>query len=154
MLRRVLVSFALIGMLLLGKAYALVTDQMIMTRSDQGFPETMVSLQLAIRKQGYTLSRVQRVDIGLTSSGYQTDKYRVVFFGKTDEIHELTRKHPELIPYLPLKIAIFAEGDHTIMVTTNPQVFADMYPDQDLKPLFQRWQKDVINILNSVHFSE
>ena len=42
----------------------------------------MAVLQHAIGTQGYTLSRVQRVDIGLTESGFKTDKYRVVFFGK------------------------------------------------------------------------
>lgn len=135
-------------------AAAMVTDELIMVRSEQAFPEAMSSLQSAIKQQGYTVSRVQRVDIGLTSSGYQTDKYRVVFFGKTDEIHQLTRQFPTLVPYLPLKIAIFAEGDHTILVTSNPRAFVDMYPDPRLQSLFLRWQKDVIDILKTVQISE
>ncbi len=55
-------------------------QQLIMTRSLNTFPETMLNLQEAIADQGYTISRVQRVDIGLTKMGYETDKYRVVFF--------------------------------------------------------------------------
>lgn len=98
----------------------LITGELIMVRSDKTFPEAMLLLQDAIKQQGYRLSRVQRVDIGLTKLGYQTDKYRVVFFGKTDEIHYLTRHHPELIPYLPLKIAIFAEAEETLLVTSRP----------------------------------
>ncbi|TNF36181.1 MAG: DUF302 domain-containing protein, partial [Gammaproteobacteria bacterium] len=108
-------------------AQAVVTEQLIMIRSQQPFPETMASLQLAITNQGYTISRVQRVDIGLTSSGYKTDKYRVVFFGKPEEIRTLRTQHPELIPYLPLKIAIFAEGEETILVASNPIAFAQLY---------------------------
>ncbi len=34
------------------------------------FPEAMNALQSAIAEEGYKVSRVQRVDIGLTGSGY------------------------------------------------------------------------------------
>ena len=108
-----------------GNARAVVTGEMIMIRSSQSFPETMSILQNAIVDQGYTVSRVQRVDVGLTARGYKTDKYRIVFFGKPDEIAHLSQKYPQLIPYLPLKLAIFAENQETIVVTSNPMVFTD-----------------------------
>jgi uncharacterized protein (DUF302 family) len=98
-----------------------------MVRS-QSFPEAMLTLQGAIELQGYTLSRVQRVDIGLTASGFATDMYRVVFLGKIEEVRELTEQYPELIPYLPLKIAVFAEGNETLLVTYDPVEFSRMYP--------------------------
>ncbi len=53
---------------------------LLMARSDLEFPEAMLKLQVSIRDHGYIITRVQRVDIGLTHSGYVTDKYRVVFF--------------------------------------------------------------------------
>jgi len=134
-------------------ANAVITDELMMVRSDQAFPETMSALQEAIKIQGYTLSRVQRVDIGLTAMGFKTDKYRVVFFGKTDEIHHLTETHPSLIPYLPLKIAIFAEGDETLLVCSNPMAFIDLYPDPELAVIFKQWRKDIEKILNFVQFS-
>ncbi|MCW8957038.1 MAG: DUF302 domain-containing protein [Gammaproteobacteria bacterium] len=135
-------------------ALAVDTGELIMTRSSQPFPETMSSLQAAIKHQGYTLSKVQRVDIGLTARGFKTDKYRVVFFGKADEIHYLSRKYPELIPYIPLKIAIFAEADETLLTTANPMVLADLFPDPALKPIFTRWHKDMKKIINSVQNTE
>lgn len=134
--------------------HGVVTEELIMARSEQGFPETMSTLQAAIKKQGYTLSRVQRVDIGLTASGYQTDKYRVVFFGKADEVHELMLSHPEIIPYLPLKIAIFAEANETILVCSNPLAFMDMFPGSELEHIFRRWHKDMVQILKSVQFPD
>ena len=137
-----------------GTSQGVVTDELIMVRSEQGFPETMSTLQAAIKKQGYTLSRVQRVDIGLTSSGYQTDKYRVVFFGKADEVHQLMSQHPELIPYLPLKIALFAEANETILVCSNPLVFSAMFDDPALDIIFSRWKKDLVQILKSVQFPD
>ncbi len=135
-------------------AHALITDGLIMVRSEHGFPETMSNLQEAIKKQGYTTSRVQHVDIGLTANGYQTDKYRIVFFGKADEIHRLVQDHSEFIPYLPLKIAIFAEGAETIVVTSNPLAFIELYPGDDLEKTFRQWQKDLVQILKSVQIPQ
>jgi len=121
-------------------------DDLIMARSTEAFPETMLSLQNVIKEQGYKPSRVQRVDIGLTKSGYKTDKYRVVFFGKSEEIKSVSQQLPALIPYLPLKISIFAEAEQTIIVTLNPITFDKMYPDSNLTPVFKRWAED-INIM-------
>lgn len=129
---------------------AVVTGEMIMVRSTEAFPETMSLLQEAIRKQGYELSRVQRVDVGLSSKGYKTDKYRVVFFGKGKEIQQLSSKYPQLIPYLPLKIAIFAEGDNTILISANPATYNDLFKLPELKPTFQIWLRDVTEILKAV----
>ena len=131
-------------------AQAVVTGEMIMVRSTEAFPEAMALLQEAIKKQGYTLSKVQRVDVGLSAKGYKTDKYRVVFFGKGTEIQEISSKYPELTPYLPLKIAIYAENEHTILISANPSVFNDMFNLPQLKPTFRQWLKDVTSILRAV----
>ena len=132
------------------KAQAVVTGEMLMIRSTEAFPEAMALLQEAIKAQGYTLSRVQRVDVGLSAKGYKTDKYRVIFFGKGNQIQQLSARYPQLIPYLPLKIAIYAEGDDTILISVNPTVFYDMFKLAELKPTFDQWFKDVTKILNSV----
>jgi len=132
------------------KVQAVVTGEMIMVRSTQAFPETMSLLQEAIRQQGYTLTRVQRVDVGLSARGYKTDKYRIVFFGKGEQIKRLAEKYPQLIPYLPLKIAIYAEAENTILISANPDVFNDMFKLPELKPVFNLWHKDITEILKSV----
>lgn len=129
---------------------AVVTGEMIMVRSSEAFPETMSTLQQAISDRGYSLSRVQRVDVGLTAKGYATDKYRVVFFGKGEQVKQLAADYPQLIPYLPLKIAIYAEGNDTILISANPASFNDMFDIPQLKPVFNQWQRDIIEILNSM----
>lgn len=57
-------------------------QELLMVRVNNTFPSTMNALQNAVVKQGYQLARVQRVDVGLTKSGYKTAEYRIVFFGK------------------------------------------------------------------------
>ncbi len=149
-IRRLLFSGFILCLLTPANAHAVVTGKMIMVRSSEAFPETMALLQEAIRHQGYELSRIQRVDVGLSAKGYKTDKYRVVFFGKGEQIQQLSLKYPQLIPYLPLKIAIFAENENTILISANPKIYNDLFKLPELKPTFEKWLKDVTQILKSV----
>jgi uncharacterized protein (DUF302 family) len=130
------------------------THGLLMIRVKQPFPEAMSVLQQSIADQGYTLIRVQRVDVGLTKSGYKTAEYRIVFFGKADEIDRLSNKYPELIPFLPLKLAIFAEGNDSIVVGANPRVLEDFYPDKHLRPQFRKWERDFHKILDRLQYGD
>ena len=125
-----------------------------MARSVLPFPEAMLALQESIRDHGYTVSRVQRVDIGLTGMGYKTDKYRIVFAGKLDEIRYLTEKVPQLIPFLPPKISIFAEGEQTILVTSHPKLYAEIAGDDVDPVIFERWASDLQSIFHDVRVAE
>ena len=145
MIRRLLIL--LCGLLL---PALLAAEEMIMIRSVLPFPEAMLALQESIAAHGYTVSRVQRIDIGLTGMGYKTDKYRVVFAGKIDEIRQLTAKSPELTPYLPPKVSIFAEGDQTILVTINPRIYAEIAGDAIDPVIFDRWESDLRSIFYDV----
>lgn len=146
---RTLFRLILLAAFSLGSATA-GADEMLIARSSQNFEEAMSTLQNAVTQHGYKVARVQRVDIGLTAKGYKTDKYRVVFFGKPEEIAMLTSKYPDLIPYLPLSVAIFAEGGNTLISTARPGLLAEFYPDPELKPIFMRWEKDLVSIFDEV----
>jgi len=65
----------LLAALLAWAALPAAADELTMVRSVQPFPEAMLTLQEAIKAQGYTITRVQRVDVGLTRMGYKTDLY-------------------------------------------------------------------------------
>jgi uncharacterized protein (DUF302 family) len=143
-----LVLVAWLGLGLMPGAHA---EDIIMTRSVLAFPEAMLVLQDSIAAHGYTVSRVQRIDVGLTGKGYQTDKYRIVFAGKLDEIRMLTEHAPQLIPYLPPKISIFAEGEQTILVTVNPELYAEIADGAVDPVLFKRWESDLRSIFHDVN---
>ncbi len=128
-------------------------DQLIIVRSKQNFPEAMLKLQETIVQQGYTVSRVQRVDIGLNKSGYVTDKYRVVFFGRADEIETISKHYPHLIPYIPWKIAIFAERQDTLLVAADPMRLIDKrYPQANR--YLEKWKKDLAIIMHTLQQEE
>jgi uncharacterized protein (DUF302 family) len=125
-------------------------QDLYMARTQLSFPEAMAVLQQSIKDRGYSISRVQRVDIGLTASGFKTDKYRVVFFGRLDEVRELTQQYPELIPYLPLKIAIFAENDETLLLASSFEHLRPFYNSPALRNRFDGWEKVIRQILEDV----
>jgi uncharacterized protein (DUF302 family) len=125
-------------------------EELMMVRVKQSFPETMLKFQEVIKEHGYQLSRVQRVDIGLSKMGYKTDKYRVVFFGKEDQNRWIIANHPELIAYLPLKVAIYAEEDDTLLVSSNLQILIDAH-DPKLKKIVSDWQRDLQAMFKEMH---
>ena len=145
-------SLPLALMLLFG-AQISHADNMMMVRTTLTFPEAMAELQNVIRQQGYVVSRVQRVDIGLTKSGYKTDKYRVVFYGKPEEIRDLSRRYPQLTAYLPLKISIFAEARDTILVSANPQHLKKA-GDAQLVKIIDVWERDLASIFKKMGRAE
>lgn len=119
-----------------------IAEDLLMARAPMTFPEAMLKLQNTLKKYNHTLSRVQRVDIGLTSKGYKTDKYRIVFYGQVDEIRQLADEYPQLIPYLPHKIAIFAEEEDTMLVAVNPEMLFET-EDPQLQSIMKKWHEDL-----------
>ena len=128
-------------------------EDLIMVRSQQKFPEAMLTFQTSVKEHGYQVTRVQRIDVGLTAKGYKTDKYRVVFLGKKDEIQYLVKKYPALIAFMPPKASIYAEGEQTLLVTANPGILANMVDDKD-KVIFSRWENDVRSVFEEVRNAE
>jgi uncharacterized protein (DUF302 family) len=125
-------------------------ERLLMMRSSQSFPEAMLALQQTLGEYGYTVSRVQRVDIGLTGSGFQTDMYRIVFFGKPEEIRSLTAAHPQLIPYLPLKMTLFAEQEETLLVALDPTALYEVVPTEEFRYRLQRWKNDIQAVMDEL----
>jgi len=135
-------------------ATVLQAGDMLMVRTQQKFPEAMLTLQTSVKEHGYAITRVQRIDIGLTGMGYETDKYRVVFVGKPDEIQHLIGKYPALAAYMPPQISIFAEEGDTVLVTANPMIYAEMITDESDRVIFQRWESDVYSVFDDIRAAE
>ena len=143
-----------LAIILLLLTQPLMAQNLIMIRSKASFPEAMTVLQNSIIEHQYQLSRVQRVDIGLTKAGYKTDLYRVVFYGKNHEYQKITENYPQLMAYLPLKLAIFSEGEETIVSAINPEYFTEMVDDEQTKIMFRRWANDMRSIMHDVQVAE
>ena len=128
-------------------------EKLLTLRSELNFETTLSLLKNNIESHGYTVAHVQRCDRGLIKAGHETDLYRVIFLGKLGEMRRLTKQRPELVPYLPLKIAIFAEGEHTIVSMINPSALNDFFADERLLGQFRRWEDDMRSILHEVQMA-
>lgn len=142
---RKIVLLWLASMLLAPAAQA---EELLMARTERPFSDAIGDLQIAIQDHGYRVARIQRVDVGLASGGYTTAEYRLVFFGKPEEMREIEDRYPELLPYLPMKIVIFAEGDSTLALAYNPAILQTFFRIDPMQTRFQRWEKDIRSILD------
>ena len=127
-----------------------MAEGLLMIRTENQFPEAMTLLQNAISTRGYKITRLQEVNENLAKRDFKSDIYRVVYFGKYEEVKTVTSIHPELISFLPLNITIFAEGDQTILVASHPKILGKFFPDVKLKPMFTRWEADMLAIMDEV----
>jgi uncharacterized protein (DUF302 family) len=128
----------------------LVAQPTLMARTGMQFERTMGALTQTLGEYGYSVAHVQRCDGGMTDFGYKSDFYRVVFFGKIDEVRRLSRDYPELVPFLPLKMLLFAEKDETVLVILNPLDLARHFEAAELQVQFQRWHSDIRAILGEI----
>ncbi|MDJ0880488.1 MAG: DUF302 domain-containing protein [Gammaproteobacteria bacterium] len=125
-------------------------ENMIMLRVHHSFDDTMIMLKDKLDEYGYKVAHIQKCDGGLTDSGYQTDMYKSIFYGKFEEMRQLTNSHPEIIPYVPLKIAVMKEKDTVVLVALNPETLSEFFPDKTLVTQFGRWASDIRAIFEEV----
>ncbi|MCB1775332.1 MAG: hypothetical protein KDI88_17090 [Gammaproteobacteria bacterium] len=128
-------------------------DSMIMGRVAMKAELVLEYVKSSVEEHGYTVAHLQLCDGGMTDFGYKTDFYRVVFFGKVDEVRMITADYPELVTYLPLKIAVIAEKDETLLTVLNPEALAPFFDDERIQIQLGRWQSDLISIFDDVRRS-
>lgn len=128
-------------------------DNMIMARVPMRAELVIEYLNSSVQEHGYTIAHTQLCDGGMTDFGYKSDLYRVVFFGKIAEVRMISERFPELVSYVPLKIAVIAEKDETLLTVLNPEALAPFFVDQVLQIQFGRWRSDLLSIFEDVRRS-
>ena len=146
-MKYLIAAMLLVGFLTTGHLRA---ENVMMVRSYDSFAVAQDAVTKSLESHGYTVAHVQRCDGGLTGFGYETDLYRVLFFGKPDEVRQWSKKVPELIPYLPLKIALIAEDDQVLISSFNPEELGQMFTDRQLQIQFSRWKNDIESVMREV----
>jgi len=144
----------ILTIVLLTVSIPVTAADLLMVRTRQSFPEAMLTLQTSVKEHGYEITHVQRIDIGLTGMGYKTDKYRIVFVGKRKEIQYLIDKYPVLAAYMPPQISIFAEHGETVLVTANPQIYANMIDNAEDRIVFKRWENDIYSVFDDIRSAD
>ncbi len=126
-------------------------QKLLMVRVNMKAQQTMDVLKETVREYGYEVAHVQRCDGGMAKFHYKSDFYRVLFFGKLAEVRGILKAYPELAPFLPLKIAVIAEKNQTVLAAMDPTALARLYghhPVLDVQ--FARWHSDLQAILEEM----
>ena len=125
---------------------ATANTSFIRASCESPFPETMTHLQTLIKKHGYTISRIQYVDKGLNARGYKTKAYRVVFFGKKEDVQLVQEQYPILIPFMPLNITIVESEDSTDITSLYPERLIGIFKMEEIADLVNSWSYDISQI--------
>ncbi|HEC07044.1 DUF302 domain-containing protein [Thiolapillus sp.] len=126
-------------------------QKLVMARSHAKAQHVMDVLKETLPEYGYSVAHVQRCDGGMAEFHYKSDFYRVVFFGKLEEVRRILADHPEMSPYLPLKIAVIAENDETVLAAMDPRALGAFFPDdKKLQLQFARWYNDIQAMLDEM----
>jgi uncharacterized protein (DUF302 family) len=121
-------------------------------RTPLDYPEAMAMLQEAIARRGYTVARIQQVDKGLESGGFASKRqFRVVHFGRKDQLTLAMTRYPQLLAYLPLRIAIMEDAGGARLSALRPAIVGlnktDM--DDELAALLTEMDSDLERILKA-----
>lgn len=143
----------LLVLTLLVSSAASMADNMVMSRIAMRAEIVLEYVKTSVEEHGYDIAHLQLCDGGMKDFGYESDVYRVVFFGKVDEVRWISEHHPELVSYLPLKIAVIAEGDETLITALNPEVLSPFFADRSVQIQVGRWSNDLNSIFQDVRRS-
>jgi len=122
-------------------------DKILLAHTSHNFDTTLARVKQQLVAKDFQIAHVQRCDNGLKKMGYDVNKYQVVFFGRIDEVRELTTKHAELAPFLPFKILIYIEGDKTAISVMNPEMLKPMVTDEVLVAKLEQWKQEFVAVL-------
>ena len=144
---RVRMLFAAVLLVMGSSALA---DAMLMIRIPMRAELVLEYVQSSIQEHGYSIAHLQLCDGGMTDFGYKTDFYKVVFFGKVAEVRQISERYPELVSYVPLKMAVLAENDETLLTILNPEALAPYFADSEIQIQLARWHSDLQSIFQDV----
>ena len=128
----------------------IAAEGMLMGRVAMAAEVVVAYVETSIEEHGYRIAHRQTCDTGLGDVGYKSDFYQVVFFGKPEEVRRISANHPELVSHLPLKLAVIAERDETLLTALNPEALAPFFADEAVQIQLARWHRDLVSIFGDV----
>lgn len=140
---------ALCGLILSSSVFA-GHDQLLIERVNAKFSYSWLALDKTIKAHNYKAAYLQRCDFAMNERHYKSDKYRILFFGKYDEMKLMSKKYPEMTPFFPLKITVMEEGTHSLLIATPPITLLPLVKTNKDRMTIFRWNEDMQSILSQV----
>lgn len=141
----------ILGLVLLVVAQGISASDMLMARVTMKADLAIEYLKTSLEEHGYSIAHIQLCDGGMEEFGYKSDFYRVIFFGKGEEVRRISKTHPEMAAFMPLKVAVIAEKKETLLTIVNPMTLAAYFPNNEMQMQFSRWFNDIQSIFDDMH---
>jgi uncharacterized protein (DUF302 family) len=126
-------------------------DKLLSVRTSQQFDVALEQVQQVLTRHGFQVAHIQKCDSGLEGMGYKTDDYKIVVFGRLEEVRALSKQYPDLVPLFPFKLAVYTDGDDTVLSVLNPEAVAPlMATDPVLQQQLSTWGKDFRAVLTDM----
>jgi uncharacterized protein (DUF302 family) len=123
-------------------------DKLLSVRTAQEFDVALEQVQQVLTQHGFQVAHIQKCDSGLEGMGYKTDDYKIVFFGRLEEVRALSKQYPDLVPLFPFKLAVYTDNGDTVLSVLNPEAVAPlMDADPALQQQLSAWGKDFRAVL-------
>lgn len=145
----------LLGMLLALGCFNAVADSFVYAEREADYRVALDELSVAIMDQGFTLVKIQPVDKGLHSKGYEVNEgYKLIFFSNKDMEAKALKIAPEMATLLPLKVILYQEEGKVVagayVLDSWRQVFDSeaaqewiRHADRDVRSILKQYGKQV-----------
>jgi uncharacterized protein (DUF302 family) len=115
------------------------------------FNQTWYSLFAEVKKAKLKTAYLQKCDFALKQRKYESDKYRILFFGEYEKMEYLSNKYPEIVPFLPLKAIVIEESkNQTLLLANPPNILLEVVKGKD-GDIIKKWQKDMEIIFANIY---
>jgi hypothetical protein len=144
-------TFCAWGSAVAGEAY-------VSSARDVDYRVALDELSLAILDRGYTVVKIQPVDKGLRSKGYQLfEDYKLVFFSSKDLERQAMALGPEMATLLPLKVILYQDKRAVVAAAPVLDGWREVFPSDSGQALIRRIDQDIRGILQqyggTLHFA-
>lgn len=124
-------------------------EEFAITRVNTDFANAWQALKEGVGEYQYKTAYLQRCDFALTQRNYKSDRYRILFFGQYEEMEYLSRKYPQIVPYLPLKVVVMEEGGSALLMNNPITMLISSVAPEDAH-IIERWHTDLQAIFASI----
>ncbi len=124
-------------------------EEFAITRVNTDFANVWQALKERVGEYEYKTAYLQRCDFALTQRNYKSDRYRILFFGKYEEMEYLSRKYPQIVPYLPLKVVVMEEGNNALLMNNPVTMLIPAVASEDAH-IIEQWHTDLQAIVTSI----
>lgn len=105
-------------------------------------------LSLAIVDHGYTVVKIQAVDKGLRSKGYELfEDYKLIFFSSKELEQQVLAIAPEMVTVLPLKLIVYQDKQAVVAAAPVLDGWREVFRTETAQELIRRMDRDVRGII-------